>query len=219
MKIFCGVLCSVFLLLASIANAFDCTSENLIQRTAKYKDIVQTFSFSEDCLLQSDKEKTVLMKGAGYVNLEVYWPDFLSHKTFKKRSEENRSLGITKDNYIRAFITLSYGPTPLMISSTVDAYLTQKSHNLVREDENYNYFIRKPKSEDKESRSNNNSLYIVPKYRKDFWVLCMKEKCFVTGIEGKVKYEMNFQSGDSLNWKDIHESMILFIREIYVDTN
>lgn len=219
MKIFCGVLCSIFFILSSLANAFDCTSGNLTQRTAKFKDIVQTFSFSEDCLLQNDKEKVLVMKGAGYVNLEVYWPNFLSHRTFKKLSDESQSSGINKDSYIRAFITLSYGPTPLMISSTVDAYHSEKSHQLVREDKNYSYFIRRPKFEDKESRSSNNTLYITPKFRKDFWVSCMKKQCFLTGIEEKVRYEVNLQSGENLNWNDFHESMILFIREIYVGTN
>jgi len=139
MKIIC-IPAFFFASATSMANEFSCREGDLIERTIVFSKGINTFRFSKDCALRNDGEKLVLMKGNGYVNLEVYWPGLISYKKMTEISQDKAAASI---DYVRSFITLSYGPTPLMISSAVDAYLSQKHHELFKEDDEYMYFIEK----------------------------------------------------------------------------
>jgi len=216
MKNFRFVLPSIFLAYASWANASDCANGDLVERTAQFKEIVQIFSFSKNCLLQNEGEKIGLLKGSGYVNLEVYWPGLISHSALQEFSRENGLPANNQGRHIRAFVTLSYGPNPLMISSAVDAYYSQRKHQQIKEDANYSYFQQKSRPGYEVDSTKNKTIFIAPKHIKDFWVMCMKNQCIVNGIEGTVKYEINLQSSDQLDWVNVHQTMVTFIKNIYV---
>ena len=206
----------VFIMLyacASSADELGCLDGDIIESAAKHKEIVQTFHFSRDCMLRGKNEHEILMRGPEYVNLEIYLPGIISYKKMTELSQKSIT-SKEKIDYIKSFLTLSYSPSSLMISSVIDEYYLQNKYEIIKEDDSYGYFIRKYKTVSSKNIVNK-TIFIAPKFRKDFWVVCMKKQCFVTGVVGNIRYELNLKTSKFQDWLKIHEAMNKFITKIH----
>lgn len=192
-----------FLYFTNSARAIDievtaCTKGNLVTReisTTKNQSL--KFSYSDKCQPSNKRYQERDTNNSRLIILEFQIDDLdlqIQPETEKKTT--------------KAYLTLSYGPTPAMIHAEADS-LRRKS-KYVSEENSYSLYTR-----NLDQSIHNNFFH---KKETNFYAVCTDDYCYIKGIaeNNKVLYDLHILDPQYRDWNHLHRLTIDLIRKIAI---